>query len=132
VSSVHEGDPAGDRSTGDPELRGRAEAELDRRGRPQAPDAPEDLEALLHELRAHQIELEMQNEQLLDTQLELEAAGARYFDLWDLAPVGYVTLDAEGSILEANLAASRLLAQRAAAAAGRQPHRAAGRRHQGA
>jgi PAS domain S-box-containing protein len=109
VSSVHDGASAGGRSPGDPELRGRAEAELDRRGRPAAPDAPEDLEALLNELSVHQIELEMQNEQLLETQLELEAAHARYYDLWDLAPIGYVTLDAEGAILQANLAAGRLL-----------------------
>ena len=57
----------------------------------------------------HQVELEMQNEELRRAQLELDATRARYFDLYDLAPVGYCTLSEQGLILEANLtAASRL------------------------
>ena len=48
-----------------------------------------------------QIELEIQNEELLRAQLELEAARTRYFDLYDLAPVGYCTLSEKGLILEA-------------------------------
>jgi PAS domain S-box-containing protein len=63
----------------------------------------------LHELRVHQIELEMQNEELLRTHVELDAARARYFDFYDLAPVGFFTVSEQGLILEANLtAASRL------------------------
>lgn len=71
--------------------------------------SPEETRKMLHELRVHQIELEMQNDELRRTQMELEAARSRYFDLYDLAPVGYVTLREKGLILETNLAAARLL-----------------------
>ena len=64
---------------------------------------------MLHELRVHQIELEMQNEDLRRTQGELEASRAQYFDLYNLAPVGYFTLSEKGLILEANLNACTLL-----------------------
>ena len=71
--------------------------------------SPEEIGEVLHELRVHQIELEMQNEELRRTQVELDAARARYFDLYDLAPVGYVTISEKGLILEANLTAAGLL-----------------------
>jgi two-component system cell cycle sensor histidine kinase/response regulator CckA len=50
--------------------------------------SPEEIQHILHELRVHQIELKMQNEELGCIQLELEVARAHYFDLYDLAPVG--------------------------------------------
>jgi len=65
--------------------------------------------AMIHELPVHQVELEMQNEALRRTQIELDAARARYFDLYDLAPVGYVTVSEKGIVSEANLTAATLL-----------------------
>ena len=91
-------------------LRREAEARLSTPDAP-APRAltPEEAEHLIHELQVHQIELELQNEDLLRTQEALESARSRYFDLYDLAPIGYVTLTEKGMIREANLAAATLL-----------------------
>ena len=70
---------------------------------------PNENQRILHELQVHQIELEMQNEELRRAQAELGIVKERYFDLYNLAPVGYVTLNEQGLILEANLTASALL-----------------------
>ena len=64
---------------------------------------------MVHELRVHQIELEMQNAELRTAQVQLDAVRARYFNLYDMAPVGYFALSEKGLILEANLAAATLL-----------------------
>jgi PAS domain S-box-containing protein len=64
---------------------------------------------MFHELQVHQIELEMQNEELRQARAELEASHERYFDLFDLAPVGYFTLTEDTLILEANLTGGKLL-----------------------
>ncbi len=60
---------------------------------------PEAIEQMIHELRVYQIELEMQNEELRTAQVKIEESQARYFDLYDLAPVGYVTVSENGLIL---------------------------------
>ena len=69
----------------------------------------EEIRENLFELRVHQIELEIQNEELRRAQAEIEAGRARYFDLYDLAPVGYCTLSEQGLVLEANLTLATML-----------------------
>ncbi|NIP72968.1 MAG: PAS domain-containing protein [Gammaproteobacteria bacterium] len=64
---------------------------------------------LLHELAIYQIELEMQNRELRSAQADLEEARDRYADLYDNAPVGYVTLDRKGVICQINAAGARML-----------------------
>jgi two-component system cell cycle sensor histidine kinase/response regulator CckA len=91
------------------DLRQRAEALLQQEPREVSDIPVEDMQRLVHELQVHQIELEVQNEELRRAQEALEASRARYFDLYDLAPVGYLTISDVGLILEANLTAATLL-----------------------
>lgn len=68
----------------------------------------ETMQQAVHDLQVQQLELEMQNEELRRTQLQLDNVRERYFDLYDLAPVGYCTVNEQGVILEANIAAATL------------------------
>jgi PAS domain S-box-containing protein len=90
-------------------LRQRAEQRL--HDEPESPDAlaPEEAQRLLHELRVYQIELDLQNAELRRTQEELTTARDRYIDLYDFAPVGYLTISRDTHILQANLTSARLL-----------------------
>lgn len=90
------------------DLRSRAEARHHSRQRTGKPAEPPQGD-LRHELEVHQIELEMQDDELQRTQARLELALARYQDLFDLAPLGYVTLRPDGRILKANLTVANML-----------------------
>ena len=93
----------------DSKLRKRAEEKVREDESTHEVPSPEAAQQLLHELRVSQIELEMQNEELRRTQHTLEDSRARYFDLYNLAPVGYLTLSDQGLIMEANLTSAKLL-----------------------
>jgi PAS domain S-box-containing protein len=68
-----------------------------------------DASRVIHDLQVHQVELEMQNRQLRESQELLEESRSRYADLYDFAPVGYCTFDSGGRILEINLTGAALL-----------------------
>ncbi len=87
-------------------LRETAEARV--RADADPPRSPDELLRIQHELRVHQIELEMQNEELLEARAEIEAGLDRYTDLYDFAPSGYFNLDHQGIIRMANLAGAHL------------------------
>ncbi len=89
------------------QLRENAEVQLNHAELIDLPDTT--TSELLHELRVHQIELEMQNEELRRTQLALEESRDRYVDLYEFAPVGYFTLTIDGIIAEVNLTGATLL-----------------------
>jgi len=90
------------------ELRLRAEQRLKTL---QPEDAVRDVDTrrLLHELQVHQIELEMQNEELRQARAEAETVSTQYTELYDFAPVGYCTLDRQGTLHQLNLECARLL-----------------------
>lgn len=89
-------------------LRRRAESRL-RQAAPALQDSAMDSTRLLHELQLRQIELEMQQEELRAAYGEADALRERYADIYDFAPAGYFTLDAQGTILDLNLAGAILL-----------------------
>ena len=92
----------------DPVLRRRAEDEIGKNSR-SATLCEVDVRALCHELEVSQVELQLQNEELQRITAELEASEEKYRDLYEFAPIGYLTVDPTGQILEANLAAAALL-----------------------
>jgi signal transduction histidine kinase/CheY-like chemotaxis protein len=99
-------DPARERT-----LRRKAETLLSGCGQSPPPAAPEpDPNRLLHELRVHQVELEMQNEELRRNRDEHEFLLSQYTDLYDFSPVSYFSLDGRGTIRRVNLAGADLLA----------------------
>jgi len=99
-----------DQASKDDDLRRRAEERLQDRGSSaDGPPSTVEMQRLLQELQIHQIELEMQNEELRQASAQQEALHARLVDLYDFAPVGYLTVSTEGIILEANLAVTSML-----------------------
>jgi PAS domain-containing protein len=92
------------------ELRRMAEEKVKNQSDiPEIPEATPDIRKLLHELHVHQIELEMQNEELKQAYEIMEAALKKYTLLYDFAPAGYLTLDSDCSICDLNFTAAEML-----------------------
>ncbi len=90
-------------------LRQKAEAFINKSPSAVKEVPPQDVRTLVEELQIHQVELEMQNEELRRAQLELQEERDRYSDLYDFAPIGYLTISDKGMIQEANLTAATML-----------------------
>jgi PAS domain S-box-containing protein len=104
------GDDKMDTSATSSELRSLAENQLcAKTGDTPPPRTELNMQRLVHELEVHQIELEMQNQELRQIREEVEKSLEKYTDLYDFAPVGYCTLDREGTIQSVNLTAADLL-----------------------
>ena len=95
----------------DPELRSQAEAKLSDRKKKAVvlPEPMSDPQRLVHELEVHQIELQMQNEELAQSRAQVEEGLRQYTDLYDFAPIGYFTLARDGAINRVNLAGANLM-----------------------
>src|SRR5579871_3488190 len=96
------------------QLYRRAQAQLRKQRKNQksevgAPKSEADAQRLVHELQVHQIELEMQNGELEEARNKMEVLLADYTDLYDFAPVGYMSLNEQGQILKVNLTGAALL-----------------------
>ncbi|MCP4253279.1 MAG: response regulator [Candidatus Scalindua sp.] len=91
------------------DLRNKAEKTLKHVQRPVGMLTDAEARELAHELQVHQVELEMQNEELRKAQIEIEESRSQYSHLYDFAPVGYFTISDEGIILQANLTGAEML-----------------------
>jgi two-component system, sensor histidine kinase PdtaS len=90
-------------------LRKKAEARIKETGKELAEMTPEEIMRVVHELQVYQIELEMQNDELVRTQTELEESRIEYVDLFEFAPLGYLTISEKGLVRRANFAATTIL-----------------------
>jgi PAS domain S-box-containing protein len=91
-------------------LRRQAEKRLrEKKAQLPMPQSKETIQRLVHELEVHQIELEMQNAELRQVREELELSRNKYLELYDFAPIGYFTFDAQGRIKEVNLTGAKLM-----------------------
>jgi len=94
-------------------LRLKAEEKLKKKQKKtDKPVIETDVKKLLHELQVHQIELEMQNEELHEANETAETALKKYTMLYDFAPMGYYTLDSDGSICELNFTGADMLGEK--------------------
>lgn len=91
-----------------PTLREQAEDRFAKKGPPKVDKSVKETDLLVHELQVHQIELEIQNEELRASQASTEESRRRFVELYEYAPVGYCTLDVAGKINELNLTAASL------------------------
>lgn len=90
-------------------LRHKAEKQLKKQSKIHQISSDADIVKLNNELSVHQIELELQNEELIKTKQELEAAVEKYVELYDFAPSGYLTVTRSGQIIRLNFSAANLL-----------------------
>ncbi len=113
-------------------LRAQAERRLGQESQPETPLGSEEANRLIHELRVHQIELELQNQELRHTEESLQLSRNRYQQLFEQAPVGYVVLSDSATVLEANHTFCNMVGASSSALRGRgfadflaNPHRSA-------
>jgi PAS domain S-box-containing protein len=92
-----------------PERRNRAEQCLQKSQHMPPSSSPEEMQRVIHELEVHQIELELQRQELIESRDQVEKSLARYTDIYDFAPVGYLTLAPDSRIIGLNLTAATIL-----------------------
>jgi len=99
-----------DKNTDADKLRKAAEARVKQAGSLSTQALPQaEAARLIHELEVHQVELEMQNEELVRSKNKLQADAQKYTELYDLVPMGYFTLSRSGEIMEINQGGAKML-----------------------